>query len=101
MSQTKDYMETLSQQMRKLKEDGYKEEFSIKNNKISSNSGLEYEPEDVLITKTFRFEGESNPADSSELFAIETKDNKTGLLVLSYGAQNEDNAEVIKRIRFK
>lgn len=101
MTQEKEYMDTLSQRMNNLKDEGYTEEFVINGNVISSKSGKEYKPGTLLITQTFRFEGESNPSDSSELFAIETNDKKKGLLVLAYGAQTEDNAEVIKRIKFK
>lgn len=101
MAQSKEYMDTLSQQMTSLKEEGYREEFSIDGDVINSKSGKEYKPEDLLIVATYRFEGESNPGDSSELFAIETNNNEKGLLISAYGAQTEADAEVIKRIKIK
>lgn len=101
MVKEKEHMDTLSQQMASLKNDGYNEEFSIGSNVIKSNSGKEYKPEDLTVMETFRFEGESNPADSSELLAIESNDNRKGLLVLTFGPQNEENAELIKQINYK
>ncbi len=97
----KQYMDTLSEQMNHLKEKGYTEDFSIKENSVSSSSGKSYKPEELLITETYRFEGESNPSDSSELFAIEATDGVKGLLVSAFGAMTEVNDVVLKKIKFK
>ena len=101
MTNEKKYMDTLSEQMNYLKKNGFTEEFNIEGNYILSSNGNKYNPEDLLITETYRFEGESNPADSSELFAIVTNDNKKGILVSAFGAKLNNNAETLKRIKYK
>ncbi|MGZ3863608.1 MAG: hypothetical protein ACXVPN_09315 [Bacteroidia bacterium] len=50
-----------------------------------SNSKI-YRPEEVKINSFYRFEGESDPADNSILYALETHDGVKGLLIDSYGA---------------
>ena len=57
--------------------------------KISTNVGAkEFSPEEVKINEFHRFEGESNPADTSIVYAIEAKDGTKGLLIDSYGADS-------------
>ncbi len=83
----KTHMKTLSSCMNKLKEDGFKEEYVIKANILRSlDSGEGYTSDHVKILNFYRFEGESDPSDSSILYALETKDGKKGLLIDAYGA---------------
>lgn len=44
-----------------------------------------YSPHEVKIINFYRFEGESDPADMSILYAIETIDGERGVLVDAYG----------------
>ncbi len=83
----KTHMKTLSSCMNKLKEDGYKEEFKIKENKLCCiDCDNEYLTSQVKICSFYRFEGESDPSDSAIVYAIETHDGKMGLIVDAYGA---------------
>jgi hypothetical protein len=45
-----------------------------------------YSPEEVKIVNFYRFEGDSDPADNSILYAIETNDVNRGTLVDAYSA---------------
>lgn len=99
MSIFKKHMDTLSEQMSYLKENGFATEFSISDDKIKSNNGKEFSPEDLVIREVYRFEGESNPADSSDLFAVELNTGEKGLLVTAHGPDYLENAELIKKIR--
>lgn len=79
-------MKTLSSCTQKLKEFGFTEEYVVKANLIRSiESGEGYTADQVKILNFYRFEGESDPSDSSILYVLETKDGKRGLLIDAYG----------------
>jgi hypothetical protein len=44
-----------------------------------------YKPEDLTIIKTYRFEGDSDPADNSVLYILEDKDHQIGYILDAYG----------------
>jgi len=44
---------------------------------------------EVKVVHFYRFEGESNPADSSIVYAIETNDGEKGTLVDGYGTSSD------------
>lgn len=79
-------MSTLAGCHAKLLRDGYTEDFkaaeagllSLKEEKI-------FTPEDIKDVNFYRFEGASDPADNSILYAIETSDGVKGTLVDAYG----------------
>jgi len=48
-----------------------------------------YQSNDMKILELHRFEGLSNPADNSVIFAIKCKDGKKGMVIASYGADAE------------
>lgn len=82
----KENMTTMTDCMNKLNADGYTENF------VAGEKGLEapstekfYIPSEVKIDNFYRFEGESDPADSAIVYAIETNDGTKGMLVDSYG----------------
>ena len=94
-------MDTLVEQIEKLKQKGIVEEFSVEGNKVITKSGKKFDPEDLIIKETYRFEGESNPSDSSDLFVIEANDGTKGSLITSHGAKHSQNVEVIRKIRIE
>ena len=63
-------MNTLSQVMAKLHSKGYDIEFKLSDHgRMQPTEGDEiYNPDDLLIIKTYRFEGESDPSDNSVLY---------------------------------
>jgi len=81
---------TLSIACNALKEMGYTANFTgLESKQISIEEGKKkYNPEEVTINEYHRFEGESNPADTSILYAIEANDGRKGLLIDSYGAES-------------
>lgn len=48
-----------------------------------------FSPEEVKILNFYRFEGDSDPADNSILYAIETSDGTRGTLVDAFGAYSD------------
>lgn len=94
------HFDTLSEATNELTKEGFKENFrSGKTKIIGNNSGKEYNPEDLSIVCTCRFDGMTNPEDDSVVFALEATDGNKGTLVMSYGADQGQNVELIKKIR--
>lgn len=94
-------MTTMSQVMEELRLQRKDNEFLLTENGFSVGSGKFYQPEDLRIIKTYRFEGESDPADSSVLYVIEAKDGLTGYSIDAYGAASNheiDYDEFIRKI---
>lgn len=98
MKRTENY-ETLSGVMNKLNSDGFTENFRADEDYIRAlYAKKNYDPEDLKIVNVFRFEGMTNPADQSELFAIETSDGLKGTLSMNYGTDQSQNIDLIKKI---
>lgn len=83
----KNEMTTMVNCTANLTAQGYTENF------IANEEGLEapsnnkiYRPDQVRINSFYRFEGESDPADNSILYAVETHDGVKGLVADAYGA---------------
>ena len=99
MSVNRDRENTLSEVMNKLLKRGYKEDFSAKKEFVEGICGKKiYQPEELKIVRTYRFEGETNPSDQSTLFAIEAEDGVKGTLTMSYNYESNHDTEMLKRI---
>ncbi len=86
-------MSTLSQVLEKLRLRKIDNEYKWTEEGFNAGKGKSYEPEDLTIIKTYRFEGESDPADSSILYIIEANDGMTGYSMDSYGVYSEHEDE--------
>jgi hypothetical protein len=94
-------MSTMTSCTNHLLQEGYSENFMPKHEGIEAPSnGKVYIPADVKIVSFYRFEGESDPADNSILYAIETNDGLKGLLVDAYGGPyvNQKVGKFIKEV---
>lgn len=94
-------MSTLTSCTNTLVKEGFTENFMPKHEGIEAPStGKVYIPNEVRIVNFYRFEGESDPADNSILYAIETKDGTRGLLVDAYGGPyvNQKVGKFIKEV---
>jgi hypothetical protein len=95
-------MRTLSQVLEKLRLKRMDNEFRLEEGSFVTGNGKHYQPEDLVIIKTYRFEGESDPSDSSILYLIEANDGLTGYSIDAYGVySNHDQAydEFIRKIK--
>lgn len=81
-------MATLSRVLERLREKGFDNELVMGENgeMVCEKLNKRYGPEDLLIFKNFRFEGESNPDDNSIILMVEDKDGDIGYILDSYGA---------------
>lgn len=87
-------MTTLSQVIEKLRLKRQDNEFTLTPEGFTIGTGKFYQPQDLKIIKTYRFEGESDPSDSSILYVIESNDGTIGYSVDIYGAaSNHDDVD--------
>ena len=99
-SKTED-MKTLASCINKLMLDGYEKDFKVTEEGLCGVHENEcYQPEEVHIVNFYRFEGASDPADNSILYAIETNDGTKGVLTDAFGPYADVNVDsFIKRVR--
>ena len=83
-------MLTMSQIMTKLAEKGITSEFRMNENceMKFQDSEKNYNPGDLKILKTYRFEGDSNPDDNAVLYVAEDSEGQKGMIIDSYGADS-------------
>lgn len=93
-------MTTLSDLVNKAVKKGYGANFNVKpNGMLWDSKDQYYEPEEVSVDDFYRFEGESDPADSAILYLVSTADGNKGTLIDAYGAYDDANAsEFIRQI---
>jgi hypothetical protein len=81
--------DTLIERLEELKERGFTFDFNLTAHSLELHKDdgirLTLSPEDFNIVEFYRFEGMSNPSDTSILYAIESCDGLKGTLVSSYG----------------
>jgi len=82
-------MSTLSGCINKLVSDGYTGNFKVDEKGLADEKDKHYKPEQVHIKNFFRFEGASDPADNSILYAIELDNGTKGTLTDAYGSYND------------
>lgn len=103
MQPAKDNMTTVSSVLEKLRLKKYDNEFRLTTDKrqLTSDNHKTYNPEDLRIIRTYRFEGESNPDDNAVIYVIRAPDGLIGYSLDAYGVYSEYEegyAEVIRKI---
>ncbi|MES2680046.1 MAG: hypothetical protein V4635_09185 [Bacteroidota bacterium] len=84
-------MTTMTSCVNTLQADGYTENFIMKDVGLEAPTAQQlYTPEEIKVDSFYRFEGESDPADSAIVYAIAAKDGVKGILIDSYGAYRSD-----------
>ena len=87
---TAPYLNSLVDCLAKMIADGYKEDYTVKDNQLQSlTTGKFYKAEEVKIVDFFRFEGQTDPDDDSIMNVIETKEGSRGTLVDGYGPSSD------------
>jgi hypothetical protein len=55
-----------------------------------------------MITEYYRFEGMSDPEDSSVIYALESKDGHKGIIIDAYGAYSDEHISAfLSNVRVK
>ena len=77
--------------MEELRKQGYTEDFNLRQNCLECRNGqFQVFADEFKVDDYFRFEGESNPDDSSILYAISSdRYGLKGVLVNAYGIYSE------------
>lgn len=94
--------DTLTEALQDLKQKGYTSSLKAEGEQfVDLDNDRKYKPDQLVIQGNYRFEGQTNPADSVEVFAIKADDQMKGTLVMSYGAKHSQDAGLIKGIPFE
>lgn len=90
-------MKTVLEITDRLREKQYTDDLEIKEGKIyARNADRSFAPDELIIERVYRYEGDSNPDDNAIVYAITAKDGLKGVLVDSYGAYADvDLAKII------
>lgn len=93
-------MNTISECIHSAVKAGYTRDFFMNDQGLSYNgAGKVYLPDEVTIKNFYRFEGESDPADSSILYLLRTHDGARGTLLDAYGVYSDEQiAQFIKAV---
>jgi hypothetical protein len=82
-------MSTVTAVLEKLRIKKRDKEFRMTPEGFTAGNGKFYNPEDLKIIKTYRFEGESDPSDSSIIYVIEANDGLIGYSMDAYGVYSD------------
>ncbi len=85
MTNQKIPMTTVSAVLEKLRIKKYDNEFLMTPEGFTPGNNKYYNPENLKIIRTYRFEGESDPGDSSIIYLIEANDGLIGYSMDAYG----------------
>jgi hypothetical protein len=84
-------METVSQYLNWARSEGFDLDFIVRDDKLcATGCPKKYNAKDARIVGFLRFEGESDPGDSSIAYMIETNDGQKGTMVDAYGAYADE-----------
>lgn len=88
-SQTAQNFETLSQATQHYNQQGYTVNFKLKSDCIeNSDNETTIKPDGFTVDAVHRFEGMTNPADNTIMYAITCDEGKKGVAVEAYGVDS-------------
>ena|SRR5437868_160104 len=82
-------MTTVSSVLEKLRIKKQDNEFRMTPEGFTTGKNKIYQPEDLKIIRTYRFEGESDPSDSTIIYVLEAKDGLIGYSMDAYGVYSD------------
>jgi hypothetical protein len=83
-------MKSLVTILNELQKSGYRTQFKATVIGLLSLSSMNmFKANEIKVVHYYRFEGESNPSDSSIVYAIVTNDGEKGTLVDGYGTSSD------------
>jgi hypothetical protein len=93
--------ETLTDALKDLQERGYVYNFNLSDDCLECKEvDVRLHPEQFAITEFYRFEGPSDPADNSVVYAIESDQGIKGVLVNAYGVYADSlSADMLNKLR--
>jgi hypothetical protein len=89
-SKEKINMQSLASILNSLTASGYETQFKVTGKGLLSlTTQKTFHPGEVKVVHFYRFEGESDPSDSSIVYAIEANNGEKGTLVDGYGTSGD------------
>ena len=84
-----------------LESRGFREVFEPAGERVRARStGKEYPADEIVIVQVHRFEGETDPADMSVVYGLETADGLRGTIIDAYGAYGSSEVgDALKRLK--
>lgn len=92
-------MTTLTQVMEKLRLKKFDTEFRWDENGFNAGKGKSYQPADLEIIKTYRFEGITDPSDTCILYLLEANDGLICYSLDAYGVYSNHDSDYNNFIR--
>jgi len=95
------YMTPLVEILEELRGKGYTADFLlIKEGLLSKNTNEVFKPQDLIIERVYRFEGDSNPDDMAVMYGIKGLNGVKGVVIDAYGTyENEELANFLKDVK--
>ncbi len=93
--------ETMLDALRLLEERGYSDDLELQDGKLRRTGTDETHPlDEVVVDHTFRFEGDTDPADESIVLGLSLpRWESKGVLVSAYGPEaNQEDAVLLARL---
>lgn len=92
--------DTLVEAMADLRKRGYTDDYNLHPDGVQcEQKGLNLGPDEFHVDEVHRFEGMTDPDDSSVLFAISSKHGDKGVLVDAYGSYASLSPTMIEKFR--
>jgi hypothetical protein len=82
-------MTTVSSILEKLRIKKFDNEFKMSPEGFTPGNNKYYQPEDLKIKRTYRFEGESDPGDNAIIYLLEANDGMIGYSLDAYGVYSD------------
>ncbi|QBO57835.1 hypothetical protein [Chryseobacterium salivictor] len=88
-------LKTLSEVLNILRQRGITKEITMNSQKqmVLGKDEKLYQPEDLCIVKSYRFEGDSSADDNAVLYLLEDKEGESSTILDSYGGESNYSGE--------
>lgn len=92
---------TLAEASTELKKRGFNANLKVnEHEKLVDSEGNKFIPSQVTLVEFHRFEGISNPADSTIIYALEIENGEKGTVIDSFGADaSEVTSDFMKQVK--
>lgn len=95
------HYDTVSEAIKQLKARGFTLDLNLKENQFIADEHS-YPADEFEIVDLYRYEGPSDPADESVVYALASRSGLKGILVSGYGASTgEASEETLKQLHYK
>jgi hypothetical protein len=92
---------TITEALEQLRKRGFTVDFNLKENCIVCHPH-EFNADEFEIVDIYRYEGDTDPADETTVYAIESTNGIKGVLVNGYGASSDSmSAAMLSKLKIR